>query len=166
LAGDPGLGKSLVTLDIAARVSRGVDWPDGARGLGRAGSVVLLSGEDHLQQTILPRLEGMGADMSRLVTVEPRRDALRGEDSSQFELDRDMDELRRTVNALGDCALIVLDPISAFLGRTGECSNADVRRLLAPLAELARQRQVAVLFVVHLRKDMGPAVRRALVACC
>jgi hypothetical protein len=28
LVGDPGLGKSLVALDIAARVSRGTPWPD------------------------------------------------------------------------------------------------------------------------------------------
>jgi hypothetical protein len=28
LAGDPGLGKSMVTLDIAARVSRGANWPE------------------------------------------------------------------------------------------------------------------------------------------
>ncbi len=28
IAGDPGLGKSLVTLDMTARVSRGRAWPD------------------------------------------------------------------------------------------------------------------------------------------
>src|SRR3954451_24488509 len=30
LVSDPGLGKSLLALDIAARVSRGAPWPDGA----------------------------------------------------------------------------------------------------------------------------------------
>jgi hypothetical protein len=28
IAGDPGLGKSFVTLDMAGRVSRGTPWPD------------------------------------------------------------------------------------------------------------------------------------------
>lgn len=162
LAGDPGLGKSLLTLDIAARVSRGSDWPDGARGPERPGSVVLLSGEDNLETTILPRLEAMDADMSQFVTVEPQRDDWHVAEPPSFELDRDMDELRRTVGRLGDCGLVVLDPISAFLGRTGESSNAVVRRLLAPLEKMARQERVAVVIVAHLRKDMGAAVRQAL----
>lgn len=163
LAGDPGLGKSLVTLDIAARVSRGADWPDGERGLGRPGSVVLLSGEDNLETTILPRLEAMGADMNQLVTVEPEREGWSGEGPPpSFELERDMSELRRTVRQLGDCGLVVFDPISAFLGQAGECSNAVVRRVLAPLTELAQRENLAVLMVAHMRKDMGAAVRRAL----
>ena len=33
LAGDPGLGKSFVTMDLAARVSRAAEWPDGPTAL-------------------------------------------------------------------------------------------------------------------------------------
>src|SRR5690349_11871484 len=55
-AGDPGLGKSLATLDIAARVTRGIVWPDGAAAAGTAGSVIILSAEDDAADTIRPRL--------------------------------------------------------------------------------------------------------------
>src|SRR5262245_62143557 len=50
--GDPGLGKSVLTLDLAARVSRGIEMPDGSS--GRSGGVVLLSAEDGLSDTIRP----------------------------------------------------------------------------------------------------------------
>src|SRR3989338_9627001 len=39
--GDPGLGKSFATLDMAARISTGCDWPDGTQ--STRGSVILLS---------------------------------------------------------------------------------------------------------------------------
>ena len=69
LAGDPGLGKSLVTLDMAARVSRGVAWPDDPTADGQAGSVVLLSAEDDLADTIRPRLDAAGADNNRITAL-------------------------------------------------------------------------------------------------
>lgn len=162
LAGDPGLGKSLVTLDVAARVSRGMSWPDGASGLRQGASVLLLNGEDDLQVTIRGRLEALGADCYRIATICRQQNRVSGKEPLPFALDRDFDELVRTVEQLGDCALVVLDPVSAFLGRRGECSNADVRRLLLPLSELARRKRLAVLMVSHLRKDLGVAVRQAL----
>src|SRR4051812_25340935 len=65
LDGDPGLGKSTLALDLAARVSMGASMPDGSSGVGRA-SVVLLSAEDGLADTIRPRLDAAGADASRV----------------------------------------------------------------------------------------------------
>ncbi len=80
LVGDPGLGKSLVALDMAARVTRGAAWPDeaGARETTEttsevisrpAGSVVLLSAEDDAADTILPRLEAAGGDADRVIVL-------------------------------------------------------------------------------------------------
>src|ERR687893_1945254 len=67
LDGDPGLGKSALTLDLAARVSAGLELPDGGRS-GPAG-VVLLSAEDGLEDTIRPRLDAAGADTERIVAL-------------------------------------------------------------------------------------------------
>ena len=67
LDGDPGLGKSTLTADLAARVTVGKPMPDGSGG-GEPGAVVLLSAEDGLADTIAPRLELAGADLD-LVTV-------------------------------------------------------------------------------------------------
>ena len=65
LVGDPGLGKSLLTLDLASVVSAGLTWPDGSAGVTPSG-VVLLSAEDGLEDTIVPRLDAAGANRERI----------------------------------------------------------------------------------------------------
>jgi putative DNA primase/helicase len=174
LAGDPGVGKSFVTLDMAARVSRGSPWPEaGPPSLGEQdkeraadaapASVVLFSAEDDLAKTIRPRLEALGADCSRIEALE----ALEGRDqegsySRPFDMSRDLEHLTTVVERLGDCRLVVVDPISAFLGRVSENANAEVRSLLAPLAEFAAKYNLSVLAVSHLRKEDGGAIYRTM----
>jgi hypothetical protein len=70
LDGDPGLGKSLIALDLAARLSRGGPLPDDAT-LPNPGTTVVLSAEDDAADTIRPRLEAAGADLSRVVLPRP-----------------------------------------------------------------------------------------------
>src|SRR5437016_3671466 len=66
LAGYPDVGKSFVALDIAARVSRGQAWPDGAASEG-AGNVMLLTAEDHFVRKVQPALAIGGADFARIL---------------------------------------------------------------------------------------------------
>jgi hypothetical protein len=59
LDGDPGLGKSTLTLDLAARLTRGATLPFEEPGTGEreaAADVLLLSAEDDAGRTIQPRL--------------------------------------------------------------------------------------------------------------
>jgi putative DNA primase/helicase len=58
--------------------------------------------------------------------------------------------------------LIIIDPISAYLGHADSNVNAEVRGLLSPLVALAARHAVAVLCVTHLRKSAGAAVHRAI----
>ena len=181
LAGDPGLGKSFVTLDMAARVSTGAPWPEvGARSEDRGasyetvplaprssslapGGVVLLSAEDDLADTVRPRLEAAGADCAKIVAIR----AMAGNDVDgsyrrKFDLGRDLAHLTSIVEGMGDCRLVVIDPISAYLGRAGENFNAEVRALMGPLADLASRFHLAVVAVTHLRKGEGAAIYRAM----
>src|SRR5581483_9800249 len=66
LDGDPGLGKSLLTLDLIARLGRGRPLPDGSPGPPPCTSV-RLSLEDDAADTIRPRAEAAGADLARLL---------------------------------------------------------------------------------------------------
>lgn len=66
LVGDPGVGKSLVTLDLAARVTRGRPWPGTGGQPALPGRVLLLSAEDGPADTIRPRLEKAGAHLQRV----------------------------------------------------------------------------------------------------
>jgi len=181
LVGDPGRGKSLLALDMAARVSRGAPWPDacGTCGTGAPacaatadggcatsqptaeggcatqcaplGRTVLLSAEDDTADTIRPRLDALGGDASRVSVVR----CVNWEDVDRNEplsLARDMELLRAVSRKRSDTRLVVLDPISAYLGGGESCNNADLRRVLARVKALAEELDLAVLAITHLTK--------------
>lgn len=161
-AGDPGLGKSFVTLDIAARVTRGTDWPDGTAACKR-GSVIVLSAEDDPGDTIRPRLEAAGADLNNVHVLQAvRRAKPTGEQSLEhFSLEADLFALQDAIVSLSDVRLIVIDPVSAYLGGVDSHVNANVRTLLAPLSAMAAATRVAVVTVTHLNKSNSSALYRA-----
>ena len=157
LDGDPGLGKSTVTLDIAARVSQGWAMPDGT-GEGEPAGVVIVSAEDGLADTIVPRLVAAGADLSRIVALDKVPD---DEGGHPFVIPDDMPFLERAIADAG-ARLVIIDPLMAFLsGSTNSHRDQDVRRALARVHDIA-ERAGAVLWVVrHLNKTTGgPAVYR------
>jgi len=165
LVGDPGLGKSLITLDIAARVSTGNGWPDGPASLEGPGGVVLLSAEDDPSDTIRPRLDAAEADARQILLLEAVRhfDRKNGAERRRpFNLAEDLVALEDAILQADNCRLVIVDPISAYLGATDSHKNAEVRGLLMPLGELAAQHGVAVLAVTHLRKSDGAALYRVM----
>lgn len=154
LAGNPGLGKSLVTMDMAARVSTGRDWIDGSP--CPSGAVVLVSGEDDPSDTLRPRLDAAGANVNRIHYLRGVFD--RGGERA-FTL-ADVPALAALLERLKDCRLIIIDPVSAYLAGTDSHKNADVRAVLAPLAQLAGDYNVAIVCVSHLNKGQGDAIGR------
>lgn len=165
LCGDPGLGKSFVTLDLAARVSSGSPWPDLPLLPNTSGSVVLLSAEDDLADTIRPRLDAAGADVSQVVSIQAVR-RTRGDGVTQedyFDLTEDLPALEQAIQRTGGCRLVIIDPLTAYLGKTDSHNNAEVRAVLAKLFDLAARQKVAVLAVTHLNKaNTLPAIYRAM----
>ena len=142
LDGDPGLGKSILMLDIAARVTRGLPMPDGTQGVH--GGVVLLSGEDGLGDTIRPRLEVAGADLNRIIAF--------GAESTLPVVSNQIALIERAVRFV-DGRLVVLDPLVAFFScATNSWRDSDVRRALAPLASFAERTDAAVVVIRHLNK--------------
>lgn len=153
--GDPGLGKSTMTLDLAARISRGAPMPDGTPGPAAAG-VAILSAEDGLADTIRPRLEAAGADLAKVVALT----AILGDGERMPSLPIDLDEIEATVLE-HDAALVIIDPLMAYLAAdVNSHRDQDVRRTLAPLSALAERTGAAVLVVRHLNKGSGPALYR------
>jgi hypothetical protein len=147
LDGDPGLGKSLVTLDLCARLSRGRPFPDNPTAPDWAAALVL-NGEDDAADTIRPRLQALDADEQRVFVWHAGDDL----DGRLLSLPSDTavldDALTRT-----RARLVVIDPIVAFLGPGVQItSDTSVRRALVPLAQLAQRHNTAVLMVRHLNK--------------
>jgi RecA-family ATPase len=147
LDGDLGLGKSLVTLDLCARLTRGRRFPNGTP--APAGSVVIVNCEDGVADTIRPRLDALGADLGR-VHLFRGRVAAGSEQLPSFP--RDPARLERAVRQVG-AVLVIIDPIMAFFDET-VCTGNDqsVRQTLAPLARLAEETTCAVLLVRHLNE--------------
>jgi hypothetical protein len=146
--GDPQQGKSLLTLDLAARVSAGKPFPDGHPAAGAA-TVLLIGGEDGLRDTVVPRLRAAGADLARVRLWEGQR--RRGLCRPPL-FPRDCGRLRRTVEEHG-ARLVVIDPFLAYLSARA-CSVSDqmVRQALTPLTQIAEATGAAVVLVRHLTK--------------
>lgn len=152
LAGDPAQGKSLLTTYIASRISTGRPWPDAVDEPIEAGSTLILSAEDDPEDTIVPRLMAANADLRRVHTLT----TMRTEDGSfaPFNLEC-IPVLEAAMEKLPDLRLVIIDPVSAFLGKVDSHKAADVRGVLAPLSDLAQRRRVAILIVTHLTKGGG-----------
>lgn len=155
IVGNPGLGKSQVCASLVSVVSNGGQWPVD-RSPCEVGTVVILSAEDDPEDTIRPRLEAAGADLDRVYILEAikveRQD---GEGKRGFDLSLDIPRLGALLHDLGEAALVIIDPITAYLGDADSHKNAEVRALLAPLSEMASKQRVAVIAISHLTKSSG-----------
>src|SRR5947209_18267028 len=69
LDGDPGLGKSIFTLDLCARLSAGRPFADDAAAAAAPAAAIVLNGEDGAEDTIRPRLLALGADVQRVFVL-------------------------------------------------------------------------------------------------
>jgi putative DNA primase/helicase len=159
--GDPGKGKSLATIDLAARVSCGRAFPDGSPCV--QGDVLILSAEDTATDTVRPRLDVAGADVGRVHRIKAVKvtlsDGQTGE--SAFSLERDLEKLEETLTKHPGFKLIIIDPLSAYLGtRANSWRDAEVRALLTPLVEFAARNGVAIVGIMHMRKSETDAMLR------
>jgi putative DNA primase/helicase len=157
IAGNPGLGKSQITASIAAVVTSGGSWPVD-RGRCEPCGVLFLTAEDDPADTLRPRLEAAGANLARIRVIDGVVQGFTGggdRRSRTFSLEHDLQALDAKLAELGGVAVVVIDPITAYLGDTDSHKNADVRGLLAPLSELASRHSVAIIGVSHLSKAAG-----------
>lgn len=148
LGGAPGCGKTTIALDLAATITTGGHWPDGAR-CGTTGDVLIWSGEDAPPVTAA-RLVASGADMARVHFV----DGVTGCDGEGFDPGRHMDLLESAARGLAAPRLLILDPIVSAVSGDGHKSN-DVRRSLQPVIDLAHRLGCAVLGITHFSKGTG-----------
>lgn len=148
-AGNPDNGKSLAAMDLAARVTKGKDFPDSPNMLPPS-EVLMLLGEDDLEDTAVPRLMSAGADLTKVHFPEG---VVRPNASDpEVRLDLDLPAFETYLDKNPGIKLIIIDPISNYLGDVSMVAEQEARSILIPLKRLAGRRGIAVVVVMHLNK--------------
>ena len=153
IAGLPDVGKGQILASIAAAITTGGHWPCN-EGSAPKGRVVLLSGEDDLEDTVVPRLAAAGADLTR---VRIAGMVVRNSDNKKkrmFSLITDLEKLEQTILEVGDVRVILIDPITAYMGvkQIDSFRINDVRAVLAPVVEMAARLGISIISVMHFNK--------------
>jgi putative DNA primase/helicase len=160
IAGEPGDGKSQLSVYVAATISRGGEWPCG-EGRAPVGNVIILNAEDGADDTVVPRLIAAGADRRRVHIISAVvQDG--GKGRRTFNLQADLALLERKIAEIGDVALVIIDPISSYMGKTDSHKNSEVRGALEPVSEMAERLKVAILSITHFSKSGAANNTKAL----
>jgi len=171
-AGDPKIGKSLSAVAIIAAVSRGAPLPLDREPLVPA-SVILMSAEDDTARVIVPRLKAAGADLDRVHILEsiilPGSTLTDGErkppttERPPTILAGDIAHIEEAAAQLGDCKLIVIDPVTAYLDGIDDHRNTALRGVLWPLKRMAERLNAAVILITHMSKGGGPQAKHRVI---
>lgn len=157
LDGDPGLGKSCVALDVAARLTRGQAMPFAEAAALPPADAVILSGED-APALVLARVAAAGGDCRRIHIVRPSLDDLFGAppqaaSDERMRLPRDLARLRDLLCRTG-ARLAIIDPFVAFLDPSVHWHlDQSIRRVLLALGQIAEELGVAMVLIRHLNKQ-------------
>lgn len=147
LAGPPGAGKTTLALALAATITAGGRLPDGTR--AEPANVLIWSGEDDPGDTLAPRLIASGANMARVLFVGDVRE---GVERVAFDPARHLAGLeRKAAGADGGIGLTLVDPVVSAVAADSH-KNAEVRRGLAPLVDMATRLDCAILGISHFTK--------------
>jgi hypothetical protein len=161
LAGDPGAAKSLLTVDIVARLSTGAAWPDDTyMGHREPVSSIILAAEDDAARAIVPRLKAAKADLSRVGILKSVCD---GKRTRSIALDRDLGAIEAAVSTMDNVRLLVLDPLDSFTTKADGNDNHELRGLLEPLVAFAERLDLGILLVKHLSKPPTTANQTAAI---
>ena len=158
LDGDPGVGKSFLSLDLAARLTAGLLMPDGQPCPIRPGGheVMIVNAEDNVDTTLIPRFLAAGGVLDRLTFFGGLR---RGKAGRPASFPADFERWADSMRALPR-SLVILDPLTALFPKkvSANCDQA-IRECLVAFAEVAAETGACILFIRHLNKIFG---RRAL----
>ena len=144
LDGDPGVGKSILTLDLAARLTRGGAWPDDTP-VEKPSFVTIYAAEDSRQQVVLPRLKTADADLRMLDVVG----------TPDLDSDIEFPCFPKDLPTIGECYggdwpdLLVFDPLTYFINGPAPV----IRSVMGGLSALAANFDVTILLVRHLIKE-------------
>ncbi|MEX2386552.1 MAG: AAA family ATPase, partial [Phycisphaeraceae bacterium] len=141
----PGRGKSTLAADMTARVTNGKAWADGSP--CPQGTTIYIKGEG-TDASIRDRHKLSGADGSKYVVIGKTDD----DDSPMIDLAEDGPLLNDALDQLPDTKLVIIDTLDSLFPSMRMIDNANIRRCLWPLQEIAEARNLAVVVFAHTNK--------------
>lgn len=153
ICGDPDVGKSMITHDIAARLTRGQ-----LEGVfkGQPVNVLLASAEDSPSHTIVPQFTAAGGDPTKLHIIKIE---VYGYDGGGFKLPGDLRLLVDKAKAV-DAKILIIDPLMSHLESELNANNDQhIRQALGVLPEFAASNDMTFIIVCHLNKNEAGNVK-------
>lgn len=151
LIGDGGAGKSYFANYMASRITTGRDWIDPEK-KQPVGSVIIITTEDGVADTIKARAVLMGTDQKKLKIIDGVSEGM-DKDVMSLVIGENLALIEKAIVEIKDVRLLVFDPITEFIGKIDDHRAAPTRTALAPLAALAEKHDIAILIISHLNKD-------------
>ncbi len=160
IGGCMGIGKSLTTIDLAARVTTGRKWPDGTE--CKEGSILLMAAEDHLAYTVKPRLEAARADPSRVAAIRGTQHPKNKDILMPFNIQKDGTKIISTLTQMNEkCKVpvraLIIDPIASYMGGSDSGRDTVVREILGFLHNIAVRFDIAIILIMHVKKGAEDA---------
>lgn len=144
LGAAPGVGKSLLALDLAHRIVDGRVFPDDSP-IPEPGRPCLYVDAEAIPQLHQARASSWNMDTKLLYLMLPQKYGM-----IDFGAEHDRDRLVKMMDTI-EPAFVVVDSLSTISIR-GENNVEDVRTILGFLANAAREHSCAILLIHHLRK--------------
>lgn len=160
LVGRANLGKSQLSMWLAsALTTTSKRIPVSGEELRAHGNVFILNAEDEAENAIMLRLDAAGADTSKIFIVDavnvPDADTKKKKTKRLVNLQDDLERLKRCIVKHGGAAAVIIDPMTAYLGKVDAHKEADVRALLHKVKEFANEIGVCVIGIMHPNKNSG-----------
>ena len=146
LGGVAGTGKTTISLALVSCITTGGSFPDGSK--APKGNVVVWTGEDDVCDTLTPRLMAMGADLEKVHFIQGMKT---GREERPFEPSSDMPFLKDAIEKIGDVKVLIIDPIVSVV-KGDSHKNAEVRKDLTPLVQMAEKMGFAIIGITHFSK--------------
>jgi hypothetical protein len=148
-AGMPAKGKSTAAIDVVARLTTGRDFPGSVKQV-EACEVAILASEDNPKTTTVPRLRAAAADVTRVHLIQGTSD---GQQEWEIGLDNDLGILREFLHSRPTIKLIVMDPVTSYIGDVDPNKPKEVRPFLNKLKKFAEEMDISLLLIMHLSKN-------------
>ena len=142
LQGDPGDGKSKLMLSIAALLSKGEPLPFTETEENEPMTIIYQTTEDDADDTVVPRFNSAGGNGENLIFIKEDEKSLSFGDN----------RIREAIE-MYHAKLLILDPMSSYIGESCSMNNAnETRAEFNHLIAVAKDTGCAIVIIAHMNK--------------